>query len=530
MNKFNISTRLILLTGLLSLMLIVGAAVGLTGIVMANNSLQSVYAERMMPMERLSEVLRLLTRNRQLVSDALLDPTVETYARNTAEIDANNRASEKEWLAYRSKTLGSEETQWVGKFEEARNVFIEQALKPASAALRANDWAEASSVNVKHVAPLYETLRATMAPLLKLQADESQKAYEAAVSRYEFIRNLALVSLVGGLFVAWFFSYYLIRELSQSLNRAIDVAHAVAHGDLTQSITSEGTDEMARLMTALAAMNQALVHVVTNVRQGSEAVATSSAEIAQGNNDLSIRTESQASALEQTASSMEELGSTVKQNADSANQANRLAMDASSVASRGGDVVAQVVDTMRGIHHSSQKIADIIGVIDSIAFQTNILALNAAVEAARAGEQGRGFAVVASEVRNLAQRSAEAAREIKGLIGDSVDRVAHGTTLVDQAGSTMSEVVAAIRRVTDIMGEISAASNQQAQGVTQVGHAVSQMDQTTQQNAALVEEMAAAASSLKSQAQELVQAVAVFQVGHVPLIRAEHQQIGHTPT
>lgn len=242
-------------------------------------------------------------------------------------------------------------------------------------------------------------------------------------------------------------------------------------------------------------------------------MASASAQIAQGNHDLSARTESQASALEQTASSMEELSATVRQNADNARQANQLAQNASTVAVEGGEVVGRVVDTMKGINESSRKISDIIGVIDGIAFQTNILALNAAVEAARAGEQGCGFAVVASEVRSLAGRSAEAAKEIKGLINDSVLRVEQGTALVDQAGVTMTEVVSSIRRVTDIMGVISAASNEQSLGVAQVGEAITQMDQATQQNAALVEEMAAAAGSLKSQAQELVQTVAVFKLG-----------------
>jgi methyl-accepting chemotaxis protein len=260
-------------------------------------------------------------------------------------------------------------------------------------------------------------------------------------------------------------------------------------------------------------MRQRLINIVSSVRNNAESVATGSTEIAQGNHDLSARTESQASALEETAASMEELSATVKQNADSARQANQLAMSASMVAINGGEVVAQVVDTMKGINESSRKIADIISVIDGIAFQTNILALNAAVEAARAGEQGRGFAVVASEVRSLAGRSAEAAREIKNLINTSVERVEQGSILADKAGTTMTEVVNSIKRVTYIMGEISAASNEQALGVAQVGEAVTQMDHTTQQNAALVEEMAAAASSLKSQAQVLVKAVAVFRLG-----------------
>jgi methyl-accepting chemotaxis protein len=308
-----------------------------------------------------------------------------------------------------------------------------------------------------------------------------------------------------------------------SVNLALSLAKGVASGDLSQQIVARGSDEMGHLLQALASMQSSLSNVVTTVRSGSEGVATASAEIAQGNSDMSGRTESQASALEQTAASMEELSGTVRQNADSARSANQLALSASSVAAKGGDVVAQVVDTMKGINESSRKISDIIQVIDGIAFQTNILALNAAVEAARAGEQGRGFAVVASEVRSLAGRSADAAKEIKALINASVERVEHGTALVDQAGTTMNEVVTSIRRVTDIMGEISAASNEQALGVAQVGEAIKQMDEVTQQNAALVEEMAAAASSLKNQAADLVDAVSVFRLASDAGVRVRPQ-------
>jgi methyl-accepting chemotaxis protein len=301
------------------------------------------------------------------------------------------------------------------------------------------------------------------------------------------------------------------RQLGAEPGEAAAALNAVARGDLAVRIALRPGDTRS-LMATLAAMRDGLVRVVTEVRSNSESVAAASAQIAQGNQDLSGRTEQQASALQETAATMEQLGSTVRSNADNARQANDLAQGASAVATQGGEVVGRVVSTMRGISDSSRRIGDIISVIDGIAFQTNILALNAAVEAARAGEQGRGFAVVAAEVRSLAQRSAEAAKEIKTLIGRSVEQVEQGTALVDEAGKTMDEIVGSIRRVTDIVAEISSASVQQSSGVQQVGDAVSQMDQATQQNAALVEESAAAAESLKSQAQQLVQAVAVFKL------------------
>jgi methyl-accepting chemotaxis protein len=338
---------------------------------------------------------------------------------------------------------------------------------------------------------------------------DALNARESALRRMEY--TVTALQLLG-LLVAMTLAVAFVRSITGPVGEAVAVARAVADGNLRIDVPVRGSNELGQLMQALDAMRKHLSQVVGEVLQGSESVATASAEIAQGNNDLSARTEQQASALEQTAASMEELGATVRQNADSASQANQLALNASTVAVQGGEVVSQVVETMKGINDSSRKIADIITVIDGIAFQTNILALNAAVEAARAGEQGRGFAVVASEVRSLAGRSAEAAKEIKSLISASVERVELGTALVDRAGSTMTEVVTAIKRVTDIMGEISAASNEQSLGVSQVGEAVTQMDQVTQQNAALVEEMAAAADSLRSQAGQLVDTVAIFKL------------------
>jgi methyl-accepting chemotaxis protein len=332
---------------------------------------------------------------------------------------------------------------------------------------------------------------------------------QANVRRVRLELAVALLLATAAMVAA---ALWLARRISRPMVHAVDVADHLAQSNLTAEIRADGNDETVRLLRAMARMQSNFSGIVRGVQANADEVAIASAQIAQGNSDLSARTERQASALEETAASMEELSSTVKQNADNAQQANRLAQSASTVAVHGGDVVAQVVDTMRGINDSSKKIADIIGVIDSIAFQTNILALNAAVEAARAGEQGRGFAVVASEVRSLASRSADAAKQIKGLITASVERVEQGTTLVDKAGATMAEVVDSIKRVTDIMGEISAASAEQSAGVAQVGEAVTQMDRTTQQNAALVEQSAAAAESLKGQAKQLVQAVSVFKL------------------
>ncbi|WP_326537691.1 methyl-accepting chemotaxis protein [Pseudorhodoferax sp.] len=348
--------------------------------------------------------------------------------------------------------------------------------------------------------------------LLMLDARTAEAVAQAEAQRAHWFMLLAaactllLVVLAGMLL-------YVYRQVRGSLAQAVAASGEMAQGNLAAVIPQRGVAEVVTLLQALARMRDNLVQVVGSVRQNAESVAMASAQISQGNNDLSSRTEQQASSLEQSAASMDQLSATVRQNADRAVQANQLSMSASTVAGEGGAAVGRLIETMKGINDSSRRIADIIGTIDGIAFQTNILALNAAVEAARAGEQGRGFAVVAGEVRALAQRSAEAAKEIKALISGSVAQVEQGSAQVGRAGTTMDEVVTAIRRVTEIMGEISQASREQADGVSQVSTAVSQMDQATQQNAALVEESAAAAESLKHQAVALVDAVAVFQLG-----------------
>ena len=364
--------------------------------------------------------------------------------------------------------------------------------------------------------PLLTALRAAGEEYLSYGSTRAQEEVYRAGQTYELARNVLLVTLVVAFSAAMGMGLLIPRRLMRALGgEPTELSHAaqrIAEGDLSPVAGAEQAPA-GSVLASMGAMRTNLARTVTQVRIGSDSVATASHQIAQGNQDLSTRTEQQASALQETASSMEELGSTVRHNADNARQANQLAISASAVAAQGGEVVGRVVATMQGISDSSRKIGDIIGVIDGIAFQTNILALNAAVEAARAGEQGRGFAVVASEVRSLAQRSAAAAREIKELISRSVEQVEQGTALVDEAGKTMGQIVGSIGRVSDIVGEISAASEEQSAGVRQVGQAVSQMDQATQQNAALVEESAAAAEGLRQQAQQLVQAVAVFKIG-----------------
>jgi methyl-accepting chemotaxis protein len=395
----------------------------------------------------------------------------------------------------------------------SRSTALERFAKVP--ALAAKFW-EVGTANIRLIQagqkaeatiPARNELLAVLSETVKFQETALRKELSDARDEAHATVKVLIALVVATMAGLMLFSWYVTGVLQRRVAASRDVAECVRDGDLTMAVRDDASDEFSPLLAALEEMRMSLTRVVSRVRSNSDSVATASAQIAQGNHDLSQRTEEQASALQQTAATMDELGSTVKNNADNALQANQLAIGASEVAGRGGEVVGQVVQTMKGINDSSKKIADIIA-----AFQTNILALNAAVEAARAGEQGRGFAVVAGEVRSLAQRSAEAAKEIKTLITDSVEQVEQGTTLVGQAGTTMEEIVTAIRRVNDIVAEISAASAEQSSGVSQVGQAVSQMDQATQQNAALVEESAAAAESLRQQAEQLVQAVSAFKV------------------
>ena len=447
----------------------------------------------------------------QALRNVILDPKNPKAPEN---FKAAQLAYDKAYTATLESARGSE-------FEAALSRL--PALRAAQAkaqekvlALAAANGDAASLLNSEET-PAWRALRGEL--LQQGQAAEKgseqahQRVNQKATTGIRLSIGIALVASLAALVLSFLMRATVRKELGGDPADARRALAQIAHGDLTSDIVNLG--ESGSLMGVMQQMQSSLQTLVRGVRSSAGGIATATDEIAVGSQDLSNRTETQASSLQQTAASMEQLGATVKQNADSARQANQFAVDAAAVAVQGGEVVGQVVLTMHGINEASRKIADIIGVIDGIAFQTNILALNAAVEAARAGDQGRGFAVVASEVRSLAGRSAQAAREIKGLIGASVERVEQGNSLVDKAGATMKDVVSSINRVTGIMGEISSSSHEQATGVAQVGESVSLMDQATQQNAALVEEMAAAAGSLNSQASELVQAVAVFKLSAI---------------
>jgi methyl-accepting chemotaxis protein-1 (serine sensor receptor) len=516
--NMRVKSQLTFVVGLLSLLLLITGVMGLSGMGKANSALKTVYLDRTIPMGDLGKIESLLLRDRHFVALAVITPTPKVMSESASEIENNKTEIAKVWDGYMATYLTPKEKILAAKFSESHKAFLTEAQTPAVAALRANDAQKLKRILIDQYPPHFRPMREDIEALLQLQRDVAKAEYEAAEARYAVVHPVTIGMIVVGLLLGAGVGYSIIRNLMSQLGGepadAAKVVHNIAAGDFSTRVPVRPGDTSS-LLYSMDRMRENLSGTIVDIRQSSETILVASREIASGNADLSSRTESQASNLEETASSMEQLTSTVKQNAENARQANQMVVSTADVAIKGGKVVSQVVDTMDSIKDSSRKIADIIGVIDGIAFQTNILALNAAVEAARAGEQGRGFAVVASEVRNLAQRSAGAAKEIKALIEDSVDKVDAGGKLVDEAGKTMDEIVTSVKRVTDIMSEIAAASSEQSSGIEQVNLAVAQMDEMTQQNSALVEEAAAAAESLQDQAAKLAEAVSVFNLGNV---------------
>ncbi|WP_338720372.1 methyl-accepting chemotaxis protein [Herbaspirillum sp. DW155] len=518
MNRLSIRVRLMLAMGFLAIMLVSSGTVGLVSMRTTNQQMRSLYEDRLVAYAYLEQIESLLeSANNGIYSIITLD---SSEGWNPDEIDQRLDKIEKSLLSlepviksYQATYLTPEELGLLDKFLKLRQRFVEEGVQLSVAALRKRSFQTADDIHGGPMRKIWSQTQETLSQLKQLQIRVGRELYEKGQEDYRQLMFIVSAAIGAGIFLAIVEAMLLIRAISQPLGQAVEVAQAVAAGDLSREVMVRSEDETGQVMQALREMTARLHHIVSTVRASTETIAQASREIASGNQDLSARTEQQATSLEQTASAMAQLTSTVKQNADNASQANQLAASASEVAARGGEVVREVVDTMDSINRSSTRIVDIIGVIDGIAFQTNILALNAAVEAARAGEQGRGFAVVAAEVRSLAQRAAAAAREIKDLIDDSVDKVGKGTVLVNQAGQTMEEVVASVRKVSDMVGEISAASQEQSNGIQEVDRAIVLMDSSTQQNAALVEQATASAAALQQQTQKLEQALSVFQLG-----------------
>jgi methyl-accepting chemotaxis protein-1 (serine sensor receptor) len=514
--RTNLSTaqRLLLGFGVVVLLLAALGVASWVGLHRLGALSQETYEDRVVPMKDLATIARLQMRNRILVMDAIDKPTLENIGKRMTELDGNVATIDATWQRYMATRLTVEERALADKFMQARAAYFTRGVQPAAAALKANQVEEAARLYRSQISPLAPAATESIDALLSLQvrvAEESNAEGGRLIDSLSWlIGGLSAGAVLLATLIALLITRSLVRQLGAEPADLAAVARRIADGDLSLVATRDAVP--GSVMASMQAMQAALTRVVSDVRAGVASVATASSQIAAGNQDLSSRTEEQASSLQQTAASMEQMTSSVRTNAESAREADALARGASQVAERGGSAVGEVVATMTDIQAASRRIEEIIAVIDGIAFQTNILALNAAVEAARAGEQGRGFAVVAGEVRNLAQRSAQAAKEIKTLIGDSVARIHDGSARVQSAGQTIGEVVAQVQRVSRLIGEISAATLEQSGGITQVNEAVTQLDQVTQQNAALVEESAAAAASLREQAERLAQAVSVFKL------------------
>ncbi|KWB44188.1 hypothetical protein WL35_16135 [Burkholderia ubonensis] len=504
--RARIGITIAFLAGLLCLI----GVLGLFGMGRANDSNREIFTNQMPSAVNLGLAEMYAARERLALDRAALLAGTPEAAAAVERSRAMRAQSDAWWQKYLALPRDGEEDK-LAQDVAAKRQALQRECDGFAGVVAANEHDRIAD-GAKQLQVRYNDLTVSGEALRNFQFTAGQAAFERAESTYATLRIVSIVALVAGLVAALVSYVTLSRAIGRPLADALAHFDAIAAGDLRRRIVVTRRDEMGQLLEGLGKMQVGLVETVSTVRGGSESIATAAKQIAAGNIDLSSRTEEQASALQETASSMEQLTGTVKQNADNARQASALAANASEIANKGNVVVGQVVGTMGEINQSSAKIADIIAIIEGIAFQTNILALNAAVEAARAGEEGRGFAVVAGEVRSLAQRSSAAAKEIKTLIDASVERIRSGSALVDEAGRTMTEVIGAVQRVTDIMGEIAAASEEQSGGIDQVARAVTQMDEVTQQNAALVEEAAAAAQSLDEQAARLRETVAVFQL------------------
>ncbi|MBL8306291.1 MAG: MCP four helix bundle domain-containing protein [Rubrivivax sp.] len=512
--RMTVAARLSLGFGLMIVFMAVIGAAALWALDRSARSLATIYEDRTVPLVQLGRIQYLVARDRIVLMDAMIRGEASNTARRLKEFAEHRAEVERLWKAYRATYLTPEEVGIADRTEAALGVLVSRGLQPMADALARQQIAEAGHLLGSQVSPLNPAFVEAMGALIELQARvaaaENDGAQASRLWTLRVIGTTAALAMLAAVLLARGLTLGLVRALGAEPDHLASVAQRIREGSLADD--GAPAAPAGSVMASMQAMRTALRGIVSNVREGVSSVATASAQIAQGNADLSGRTETQASNLQQTAASMEQLTGTVRQSAETAQRAAQLAQTASAGAERGGQAVLQVVQTMDEIQAASRRIGDIIGVIDGIAFQTNILALNAAVEAARAGEQGRGFAVVAGEVRTLAQRSAEAARQIKGLIGDSTATVALGGERVAEAGRAIDGVVGDVKRVCGLIGEISAASGEQSQGIGQIGQAVAQLDRTTQQNAALVEESAAAAESLKAQAERLHQVVAAFRL------------------
>ncbi|WBS01388.1 methyl-accepting chemotaxis protein [Pseudoduganella sp. SL102] len=518
--RLTIRTRLIATMAVLGLLIAVTGTLGIYGVHSVNVALEETYGNQLASSQATADAKTLLMRARLVQDRAVFHPNSPEIPALLKRADDFVAKSEAAWQRYLVLEQDAEEKALSDQVAATRKDMIDNGLGALAQALRDGDTPRINQVAMKDMQKLFSAYSDASDKLDDYQMQAAKGSFEDSQRLYGTVMKLSIGAIVAGILLIVGACAALLRAIMGPLREALEHFDAMAAGDLSRQVDTARQDEMGTLMKGLARMQEKLADTVRIVREGSGSIAVASNEIADGNLDLSRRTEQQAASLEETASSLEELTSTVRQNADNARQANGMAVSASQVAQQGGQIVAKVIDTMGAITTSSKKIEDIIAVIDSIAFQTNILALNAAVEAARAGEQGRGFAVVASEVRTLAQRSAAAAKEIKELIDASVASVEAGSTLVGQAGTTMDEIVTGIARVADIMAEIMSATSEQSTGIDLINDAVTQMDQVTQQNAALVEEAAAAAGSLQEQAATLEQTVAVFRLDQQAPARA----------